>query len=497
MAALPDRPARPRVALAVGALVAAFLATRIALTWRFPWFVDETIFASLAKDVHSDLKYLFIAELDKKGLLPSWLGAGLIGAGVEPVTAMRLLAVAGTACAALCGGLLMRHLYGRREGFLTAALIALGPYFLVTSSVGVYDAMATGLVAAAVLVSIHLVRRPRPYTALLLGAILGLGGLTKPTVWAAAVVLPFTLLLFDYAAPLVRRRLLMWFGYALLAVALGYAITSIARLTPLYDQPIANPNQRTLGEALDNLGPVLREHWSPLWAALRGYLTIPGLVLAGIGAVAGARRHRSAAAILGIWTLAVLVSALLLPLVEYPRYFATAMVPLSGFVGIGGLAVWDALTGGSWGSPRARIAAAVAVAAVALVPAVRFDAAVLADPAHASYPALDQVQYVTATSAQTWLEPVAERIESGGGPYPVRIDTGNGYPWGLDLRLNGAAVRGERRFDVANGGRAELARARYAIRDGARSDTQPPGFRLILRIARPDGGAVMRLYERV
>ena len=291
--------------------------------------------------------------------------------------------------------------------------------------------------------------------------------------------------------------MLLWVGYAVLAIALGYAITSIARLTPLYDEPIKNPNQRTLGEALDNLGPVLREQWSPLWAALRGYLTIPGLVLAAIGAVVGARRHRSAAAILGIWTVAVLVSALLLPLYEYPRYFAAAMVPLSGFVAIGGLAVWDAITGGSWGSRRVRIAAAAALAAVALLPAARFDAEVLADPAHASYPALDQVQYVTATSAQTWLEPVARRIELGGGPYPVRIDTGDGYPWGLDLRLNGATTRGARRFAVANGGAAERARARYAIRDGAPSDTPPPGFRLILRIARPDGGAVMRLYERV
>src|SRR6478609_6313761 len=116
MAALPDTRARSGAVLLAGGLAAAFLATRIALTWRFPWF---------------------IAESDHKGLLPSWLGAGLISAGIAPVTAMRLLAVAGAALAAICGGLLMRRLYGRREGFLTAALIALGPYFLVTASVGI------------------------------------------------------------------------------------------------------------------------------------------------------------------------------------------------------------------------------------------------------------------------------------------------------------------------------------------------------------------------
>ena len=61
---------------------------------------------------------------------------------------MRVLAAAGAALAAVCGGVIVRRLYGLREGLLTAGLIALGPYFLVNASVGIYDAMVTGLVAA-------------------------------------------------------------------------------------------------------------------------------------------------------------------------------------------------------------------------------------------------------------------------------------------------------------------------------------------------------------
>jgi hypothetical protein len=144
-----------------------------------------------------------------------------------------------------------------------------------------------------------------------------------------------------------------------------------------------------------------------------------------------------------------------------------------------------------------RIAAAVAVAAIALLPAARFEGRVLADPVHASYPGLDHVQYVTANSAQTWVVPVARRIERGGGPYPVHIDVGRGYPWGLDLELNGATYGSARRYDVfANGKPAERARARYFIRDGPGGLSVPPGFRLIWSYARSDGGAVMQLYER-
>jgi len=207
MAAAVDTPReRRRLALVVGLLAAAYLATRLALTWRFPLYVDETTFASFARDVHGSLGQFFAAEADKKGLLPSWLGAGLIGVGIDPVTSMRLLAAAGAALAAVCGGVIVRWLYGLREGLLTAALIALGPYFLVNASVGIYDAMVTGLVAAAVLVSIRLVQKPRIATALLLGIVIGAGGLTKPTASVAVVVLPFTLLLFDYVSPELRRR---------------------------------------------------------------------------------------------------------------------------------------------------------------------------------------------------------------------------------------------------------------------------------------------------
>jgi hypothetical protein len=174
-------------------------------------------------------------------------------------------------------------------------------------------------------------------------------------------------------------------------------------------------------------------------------------------------------------------------------------VPLSGFAAIGALAGWDAIAGGGWASPPVRRAAAVAAAVVAVLPAALFGARVLADPAHASYPGLDQVQYVTATSAQVWVDPVAREIERRGGPYPVHVDMGSAYPWGLELRLNGDAVGAVRPYDVfQNGTPAQRARARWFVSDGSQGTTRPPpGFTLVRRIARSDGGAVMRLYERV
>jgi 4-amino-4-deoxy-L-arabinose transferase-like glycosyltransferase len=509
MAALPRTRPRHGPAMLVAALAAAYVATRLALLWRFPWFVDETTFASFAKQVHGDLGQFFIAEGDKKGLLASWLGAGLITAGIDPVTAMRLLSVAGAGLAAGCGGLIMRRLYGLREGLLTAAAIALGPFFLVTASVGIYDPMVTGLVSAAILIALRLADRPSLTTALLLGAVVGAGVLTKPTAWVTAAVLPATLLLIDSATPDLRRRVLRLGGYAVLALVVAFALASVARLTPLYDAPIPVANQRGLGDLAGEFGTTLlvdaARNLAWTLAGLVGYLTIPGVLLALAGAAVAWRRGRGPAAVLTVWTAAVLVSMALLPLTANPRYFATAIVPLSGFVALGAFAAWDGIHARLARRPRLARGIACAGALAALLPAVAFNARVLADPADAVYPALDDHQYVTQQSALSRIGPVARAIERGGGPYPVRIDVGpyprrdDVGPWGLDLRLNGTAVGAGRRYLVfAHGTPAQRAGARYLISDGTRGDAPPrPGYRLVLRLARAREGAVLRLYERV
>ena len=485
-----------------GLLTAAFVATRLALLWRFPLFIDETGFATFARDVHANLGLFFIAESDHKGLLPSWMGATLIGAGIAPITAMRLLAAGGAALAAICGGLVMRRLFGLREGICTAGLIALGPYFLVTASTGLYDAMVTGLVAAAVLVALWLTHRPRLRTAILLGVILGAGGLTKTTAWAAVLVMPVTLLLFDFASPQVRRRLLEWSGYSGLAVALGYAITAISRLTPYYDEPTTAWNYRGFGQ-ISGLAALSNGIW--IVASLVEYLTIPGTVLAIAGAVVAWRRNRGAAAVLIVWAVAVIVSAILLPRWPNPRYYATAMVPIAGFVVLGELALWSRVVG-SWrrGAASGRIAAGTVVLAT-LLPAALFNLQVLADPVHAAYPGKDEDQYVKSPGALPYLGEIAQEIKSRGGPYPVQIDAGpypadrlDIGPYGLDLMLNGDKIGSNVRFRVVfHGTPAQRAAARYVLTDGEHSDAPPrPGLTLIRRIARSNGGAVMRLYVR-
>ena len=275
MAAIPDTRPALRPVLVAAVLAAAYLATRIALISRFPWFVDETTFASFAKEVHGDIEQFFIAESDKKGLLPSWLGAVLIGTGISPVTAMRLLAAVGAAAAAVCGGLLMRRLFGPRDGAAHGGpdrARALLPR----------DGVARRLRRHG-----HRTRRGR-------GRRRGPAGAASAAVARAAAGRPARGGRPDQAHRLGRRRRAAvrpaalrpglagsapapaaLGGLCIPGARAGLRDRSIARLTPLYDQPIPVENQRGLSEIFDGSGRAMLANAVAIVSALIGYLTPP------------------------------------------------------------------------------------------------------------------------------------------------------------------------------------------------------------------------------
>ena len=435
------------------------------------WFVDETTFASFARDVHGDLGQFFVAESDKKGLLPSWLGAGLISAGIAPVTAMRLLAAAGAALAAICGGLLMRRLYGRREGLLTAgadrARAVLPGHRLGRASTTRWSPASSpppcssrsGWPQRPRLVHRAAARRrssapaasrsPRPGSPSSCCRSRCCSSTTRSPRRAAA------------AAGLGRAT-------RALALALGYAITSIARLTPLYDQPISSgePARRS-ARCFDDLGPVAaRATGRRSGRRCIGYLTIPGIdprassASSSAGAATAPPRDPGRLDARGDR-----LGAAARPLTEYPRYFATAMVPLSGFVALGALARLGRDRRRVLGDAAAwRIAAAVAVAAIALLPAARFDGRVLADPG-AREPTRGWTRCSTSprTARRRGSRPSRGGSSAAAGRIRCRSTSGRGYPVGPRPRAQrGDLRRRARRFDVfVNGKPAERARARY------------------------------------
>jgi hypothetical protein len=489
------------VAAGWGALLVGYIALHIALLNRFPWFVDETYFATLSQAVQGDPAQRFAALVDHKGLLSTWIAAFLIHFDVPPMTAMRLISIASGAVGVVaCGYLVWRWQRSQRLALITALLVAAIPYMFVNDSVGVYDAFIAAGSMVALALELELARSPRFDLALVQGAVFGALLLTKPTGQLAILLLPFSLLMFDGRDDRRRRRLAMWLAYTLLSVVIAVAMYGLTRLSPLAYTP-EPPNHRALGDLFrdpfEMWGTIAPEVWRAMW----GYLTPPGVILAIWGLVRVVATRDRLGLIAAVWAAAAIVAFLLLTDYAYPRYGLQAVPPLCILIAVGALDLW--------GRARRRVAWPwVALVAFLLsIPALVLDGQVLLTPKTAPYAGLDHDQYVKLVSNR---EPVREAGEiilrrapktftASTPPAQRTLAEMGGWGFSVLLVLNGTHYTTTPRFLFLDqsSDRKQVNQARFVIVDG----DAPPwlklhGATLVKRWSRGGGGPPVVLYDR-
>jgi 4-amino-4-deoxy-L-arabinose transferase-like glycosyltransferase len=488
------------LALASAALAIGYVTAHALLLERFPWFVDETYFAWLAQAVQGDPAQRFAALSDHKGLLISWIAAFLIHFNVPPMTAMRLISIVSGAVAVVATGYIVwRWKQSQWLAIATATLVAGIPYMFVHDSVGVYDAFIAAGSMVALVLELELARRQRLDLALVLGVTFGSLLLAKPTGELAIVLLPISLLMFDWNARRRWRRLAIWAGYSVLAVVIALAMYGLTRLSPLGYTP-EPANHRTLGDLFSdpfgNWGTVAPWAWRALW----GYLTPPGVVLAVWGLVRVILSRDRLGAIAAVWAIAALVAFFLLTDSAYPRYGLQAVPPLCILIAIGAFDLWA--------RARTRLSShwLVLLALVASIPMLLLDGRVLITPQTAPYPGLDRSQYVTAISNR---EPVREAAEvilrrapkafTKATPQAQRsVAEMGGWGWAAVLVLNGTHYTTTPRFIYMDqtSNQALVNHARFVI---VEADAPPwlklRGATMLKRWSRAGGPPVV-LYDR-
>jgi hypothetical protein len=488
-------------------LTAIYVVAHALLISRFPWFVDETTFASYTQTVQGDRAARFVALHDHKGLSVTWIGAVFVQLGISPMVALRLIAASsGYAAAAGTGFLVWRWIGSARAALATAALVAFVPYVFVESSVGTYDAFITGGSVVVLALQLELARRPRLDFALLLGILLGVLILAKPTGAIPFWLTPFSLIVFDWQAPARWTRLARWGGFVLVMVVITLIITAIPRLSPLYYTPVPN-NFRTLSdffhdpfEDIGFIGPAV-------WHTMDGYLTLPAILLGLWGVRRTLATYDRLGLVLCVWTAGTLAAYLLLTGSAFPRY-GLQMVPFACALMVIGA---RDLIGRAQLHLRAGWIAAAAV--LLAIPAVHLDATVLAHPKTAHYPGLDETQYVTSDANR---EPVREaaqtilRITHGALPpstRPARPEVVGfaRYPWAAQLVLSGTHLRTPPLYPYmeaptdprATAQQRQVNAARFLITEGP-----PPawvdlrGATVAGRWPRAHGGPAVVLYDR-
>jgi 4-amino-4-deoxy-L-arabinose transferase-like glycosyltransferase len=482
-------------ALALAEIGVLFAVTRAVRYDGFPWFGDEGWYATYAVRM-ADGADPFLSLLIGKEPLPYWMAAGLIDLGVGPMEAMRLVSLAGAALALAMVGLLGRRLGGAPAGLAAAALYALLPLFVVHDAMGLPDPLLTGLMAAALLLSLRLAERVDVPSAIGLGVVLAALVLTKESGKVAFALAPLAVALVE---PERRRR---WAALLAGALALGGAAWLALRLSTYNDDVTAYRDElfrypvRSLGDALTDPVEAVRGNWRGYARGLVPYLTVPVIAAALAGTVLLVRERRRLALVVLAWAAVPLVAALLLPLQPFPRYVVFAMPPV---VACAGLALARA-AGAAFARLGATPAAATAVAAgtlLLLAPALVRDARFVADPAAARYPGLDDAQYVTGISAGAPWPRVARELRRRAGGREATVMRMQATTWVLEFLLEGERLR------FVDSASPRARGTRFVVQDvfpfpdpAGFAILRDPALREVAAFPRPRGGGVVRIYER-
>ncbi len=493
------RLSRPTPTLvAIVAIVATYVVTRVIFMARFPYFLDEGTYAGFTNQASHSLRYLFVSESIGREPLQIWLGIPWVKLGFSALTAMRLVSFLSGLLTVGVVGLLGRQLGGTGVGLASAGLCVVLPFFVVHDGIGIMEPLVTLIVASLLYVQVELARRPSLRWGLVLGVLAAAGILTKENTLPGLALIPVSLLCFDWSPAGRRRRITVWLGAIAITGAMVIGAKLLLQSSSYYAQLQAT--RKTPYYTVRPLHAVLAHPfagWATAWHVFRpaflGYVTIPLILLAVVGgALAFGRRPRLTLVLLAWFVVPFLVSMSFtaLPFPRHVMYLMPPAIVLMGYALVEG-ARWATRT---WPTRVGWPVTAVAVVLL-LIPALRFDGQVLSNPTTAHYPGLDEVQYVTG-SGNVWPK-VAAVIRRGAVGSRVVI-------------LNPAAsvailqiLLGSGRYVFVGANSPLASRAQFGLYDNLDPFADLHGvflMRQLLRpigqFARPRGGGVVTVYGR-
>ena len=394
---------RQALALGYAGVVLVYVVTRLLLVWRFPVHVDEATFATwtLNGRTYGDTA-LFQALANGQQPLLEWLGVAWMHAGVEPVTALRLVSFIAGGLTLAVVAVFATRIYSAPIGLLAAALYAIMPFTLLYSVLGLYDPLATAFIAAAMLLQYELARKPRLDLALLLGFAFSGAVLTKLTAYSALYLVPVSALIFDWRRAGLPRRLAVWVGGLAAAFFMAWIASRIIQLSEFANDLSKSREvlaKNSLGTVLNDPGYWISRNWPPYRNGIHVYMTAPLVVAAAVG-VALLLKHRwRVGAYLSVWIVVPLGGLVLLAQIPYSRWLVIIAPPLI-IVAAGGLVETIRWIGSLARPSRGRWLVVVA-AVVAVLPALVFDARLLASPTQQPLPGDDDEAYITGYPAGT------------------------------------------------------------------------------------------------
>jgi len=332
-------------------LIVFYLFTRLYHLNILPVFCDEAIYIRWAQIMKSVPSLWSVPLSDGKQPLFMWFVVPLLGFFSNPLFAGRLVSVLAGLFTMIGAGVLSWLVFRKREiSFYTMILYLFVPFGLFFDRMALVDSLLCFFITWSFVFAVWLGKTGRFYFAILLGASLGAGWLTKSPAMIFVAILPLTALVIRIAGErqskktrgLKMKEIKEWtyfFFLLLTAVFLAFFTYNLLRLAPefymiaLRNKDYVWPFSELLRHPLDPLLPHLKD----VWRYYHHYATWPVFILGLLGIVFSFREKATrlwGAVLLVVWVTPLILEAAVAK-VFTARYILFGLPVFLVFVGYG------------------------------------------------------------------------------------------------------------------------------------------------------------------
>lgn len=377
------------IALGFGALLAAYVATRMLNLTRLPIFTDEAIYIRWSQIGSRDPNWRFISLTDGKQPMFTWVMMILLRVfkGFDPLFVGRLTSVFAGLGTMIGLWVLSWELFrDKRVSWFAGLLYLIVPFTLWYDRMAIYDSMVSMFAVWSLYLTVLLVRRLRLDIALILGMALGMGILNKSSGFLSLYLLPVSLLLFDWGGPGRWKRLMRWVGLVVISLVLSQVFYSVLRLSPFFHIVGQKDNVFVFSprEWLNQPFRFFAGNLKGMFDWLRTYLTLPVFIVA-ILPLFTRWPNQKLRWFLYMWWLLPFAALANFAKILYPRFILFMMIPLLLVAAESAIEVWDRVK-----RPLVRIV----FVGLLLVPSLRISYTIVTNPIEASIPLSDRYQYM-------------------------------------------------------------------------------------------------------
>src|SRR3990167_7048365 len=208
-----------------------YFATRLINLKIVPIFTDEAIYTYWAQVALHDPANRFISLEDGKQPLFIWIAAIFQKFIPDPLIAGRLVSVFAGFGSLIGIYFLAKLLFSEKVAKLAAFLYIILPFTLLYDRLALYDSLLTMFGIWAVFFTVKMAKSPQLDIAFLNGFTLGLGMITKSSANFFLLLLPFSLLLFNWKQENRLPKLVKWLFLTLGTAVLALIIYNSLRLS--------------------------------------------------------------------------------------------------------------------------------------------------------------------------------------------------------------------------------------------------------------------------